>query len=101
MACPSVPAVHFLAEGCIIEARATSRTKENAMTYRGHVKKGVVVLDEPVKLPEGAAVRVELAAPDDERTLAERLKDVIGIVKGLPSDLARNHDHYAHGKPKR
>ncbi len=68
------------------------------MTYRGHVRNGVVVLDEAVKLPQGAAVRVELAAPDDPRTLAERLKDVIGIVDG-PPDLAANHDHYAHGKP--
>ena len=69
------------------------------MTYRGHVKDGVVVLDDPVKLPEGAVVRVELAPAEDARTLAERLGDVIGIVDG-PPDLAENHDHYGHGKPK-
>ena len=69
------------------------------MTYRGHVENGVVVLDEPVKLPEGARVRVELASPQPA-TLAERLKDVIGIIEG-PPDLAEQHDHYAHGKPKR
>jgi hypothetical protein len=48
-------------------------------------------------------VRVELADDLDEAdhlpTLAERLKDVIGIIEG-PPDLAENHDHYAHGKPK-
>jgi len=31
------------------------------MTYRGHVEKGVVVLDEGVPLPEGAEVTVDLA----------------------------------------
>jgi hypothetical protein len=73
------------------------------MTYSGHVKNGIVVLDERVRLPEGAAVRVQLAddldEADDLPTLAERLKDVIGIIEG-PPDLAENHDHYAHGKPK-
>jgi len=73
------------------------------MSYRGRVKNGAVVLDGPVRLPEGAAVRVELVEADEEAqrlpTLAERLKDVIGIVEG-PTDLAENHDHYAHGKPK-
>ena len=34
-------------------------------------------------------------------TLYERLKDIIGSAKGLPPDLARNHDHYLHGQPKR
>jgi len=73
------------------------------MAYPGHVKNGVIVLDEPVRLPEGAAVRVELAGDSEAAkplpTLAERLKDVIGIVEG-PPDLAASHDHYAHGKPK-
>jgi hypothetical protein len=73
------------------------------MAYTGHVKNGMVVLDGRVRLPEGAAVRVELADDEGEAdslpTLAERLKDVIGIIEG-PPDLAENHDHYAHGKPK-
>ncbi len=70
------------------------------MTYRGHVENGVIVLDEPADLPEGASVRVELT--DDERrpTQADKLRHVIGTIDG-PPDLARNHDHYAHGKPKR
>ena len=29
------------------------------MPYRGHVKSGVVVLDEPLPLPEGTAVSIE------------------------------------------
>ena len=78
------------------------------MTYRGHVRNGVVVLDEPAELPDGMAVVVTPldgsvpAASDEERmpTLAERLKDVIGTVEG-PPDLADNHDHYLHGAPKK
>lgn len=70
------------------------------MVYHGHVENGVVVLDEPAKLPEGAEVRVELADEGDGPTLADKLRDVIGIGEG-PPDLAENHDHYAHGKPKR
>ena len=36
------------------------------MSYRGHVRNGVVVLDGPVRLPEGVAVRVELADGNEE-----------------------------------
>lgn len=78
------------------------------MTYRGHVKDGVVVLDEPAALPEGASVEVAVC-PDglsDEEvrnspTLYETLKDYIGIADDLPADFAENHDHYIHGAPKK
>ena len=75
--------------------------KENVMSYRGHVENGVIVLDEPGALPDGTPVNVEPAVPLKRRTLAERLHRVIGAAKGLPSDLARNHDHYLHGRPKK
>jgi hypothetical protein len=71
------------------------------MIYRGHVKNGVIVLDENVSLPEGTEVKiealVEVLAPHDESeipTLYERLGPVIGMAKGLPPDFAKNHDHY-------
>ena len=32
---------------------------------------------------------------------SEQFKDFIGCVKNGPTDLAENHDHYAHGAPKR
>jgi hypothetical protein len=84
-------------------------TKEPLVTYKGFVKNGVIVLDEPAALKDGDRVSVrplrtrrkpspKAAAP---LTLYERLKDVAGIVKGMPSDFARNHDHYIHGTPKR
>ncbi|HUO09784.1 MAG TPA: hypothetical protein VM008_15880 [Phycisphaerae bacterium] len=34
-------------------------------------------------------------------TIYELLKEFVGCVKDAPSDLAKNHDHYAHGAPKR
>ncbi len=78
------------------------------MVYRGHIRDGRVELDEQVRLPEGAPVEVAItpqppAVGEDELgpTLYERLRPVIGIAKGLPPDLARNHDHYLHGGPKR
>lgn len=70
------------------------------MTYVGKVTNGVVVLDGNATLAEGTVVRVEpVEAGFEAPTLAERLESVIGIAKGLPPDLAENHDHYLHGRP--
>lgn len=81
------------------------------MTYRGRVQNGVVVLPDGVTLPEGAEVEVGVVAatnnpapPSDAATsptLYDRMRRVVGVAKGLPHDLARNHDYYLHGTPKR
>ena len=76
------------------------------MSYRGHVENGVVVLDEPIALPEGAPVQVDLVGgknrmEESGTTLYERLKSVIGTARGLPPDAAMNVDHYLYGQPKR
>jgi hypothetical protein len=71
------------------------------MSYLGQVRNGIIVLEEEATLAEGTKVRVEPVEAPALPTLAERLKDCIGIVEGLPSDLARNHDHYLHGQPKK
>lgn len=72
------------------------------MTYRGRVENGVIVLHPPASLPDGAEVEVN-PVPSDQGapTLYERYKGFIGMVEGLPSDMAGNHDHYIHGAPKR
>lgn len=77
------------------------------MTVRGQVQGGVVVLDDPGSLPDGTQVSVRsLKARGGGKkaphvpSLYDRLKPVIGKAKGLPHDLARNHDHYLHGRPK-
>ena len=82
------------------------------MTFRGHVKNGTVVLDKPGALSEGAVVEVvavtestpttkETPSTPAPRTLYDRLESFIGAAEGLPPDLARNHDHYLHGLPKK
>ena len=78
------------------------------MTYKGHVKNGLIVLDEQAALKDGDVVSVRVlrrqtkTASRSKRplTLYDRLKPIIGIAKGLPPDLAENHDHYLHGRPK-
>jgi hypothetical protein len=72
------------------------------MTYRGHVKGGVIILDAPVQLPEGAEVEVRTAEKTPANpTWAEVLRDVIGKAEGLPNDSSVNHDHYLYGAPKK
>lgn len=70
------------------------------MTYRGRVKNGVVVLDPPASLPEGAEVEVVPARQEQSApTLADRYKDIIGIAEGLPADSSQNHYHHLYGAP--
>jgi hypothetical protein len=72
------------------------------MTYRGHVKKGVIVLDPPAQLPEGVEVEVRATVKvSPETTWAEVFRDVIGQAKGLPDDSSINHDHYLYGAEKK
>jgi hypothetical protein len=72
------------------------------MTIRGHVKNGQITLDDPVQLPEGAEVVVALI--EKPQTNGEDLASLLlrhaAVGQDLPSDLAEQHDHYVHGKPK-
>jgi hypothetical protein len=81
--------------------------------YRGTIRSGVVVLESGAgaALPDGTQVRVTPVeapqpaaatpgdAPGSSGTLAFLLK-FAGVFRG-PPDLARNHDHYIHGTPRR
>ena len=75
------------------------------MTLEGHIEKGVVVFNEPVALPDGTKVRVEVLpgspAVQEQASLYERLKPFAGILDDLPDDAALNHDHYLYGTPKK
>ena len=73
------------------------------MTCRGHIKNGQISLDGSVHFPEGAEVIVALVEKpqfDGEDLNAVLLRHA-GQGENLPADLAEQHDHYAHGKPKR
>jgi hypothetical protein len=78
------------------------------MVLAGHVENGVVVLDQAVALPEGLPVRVEVPeelsgkpSAGQSETAGQRLLKFAGKAVGLPSDAARNHDHYLYGASKR
>jgi hypothetical protein len=82
----------------------------DVMSLEGHVENGVVVFDQPVSLPDGTPVRVEVipAARSDGQRTPERTghflnhyQNVIGAVTDLPPDAALNHDHYLYGLPKK
>ncbi len=78
------------------------------MTYRGQIKNGVVVLDSSNRLAEGTFVLVEplpkwpgKVKPRPNGKLGKRLMKFAGTAKGLPKDMARNHDYYIHGTPRK
>ena len=70
------------------------------MTYKGHIRNGSIVLDDPINLPEGTMVTFEVEKIGDVEnnqkspTLAERLASVIGKAEGLSADWSENHDAY-------
>ena len=72
------------------------------MTHRGHMHTGVVVLDTPADIPDGAPVEGRVveepaeAAADEIPSLYDRLKSAVGKAQGLPEDAAHNHDHYLY-----
>lgn len=70
------------------------------MTYRGKVSGGVIVPEQGATLVEGAEVRIEVIDPSAP-TLAQSLMKLAGKAQDLPGDMARNHDHYLHGQPKK
>lgn len=83
-----------------------------AQKYTGQVVNGVIVLDEDTPpLPEGTRLRLEtiaVPAPEETDALAGTRAFLLAAARAaeadadefpLPSDLAENHDHYAHGRP--
>ncbi len=72
------------------------------MKYNGTIKGGVVVLEGNATLGEGTRVQVEpVEMSPAPPTLGQRLKRFSGAAKRLPNDMAHNHDHYLHGRPKK
>ena len=72
------------------------------MSISGIIQNGVVVFDSGLSLPEGTRVEIVVREPAVKPpTLRDRLAKLAGTVDDLPSDMARNHDHYIHGAPKK
>ena len=64
------------------------------MTLRGHVRNGVIVLDESAQLPEGTEVRVETVPPQEgsgkPRRVGGQLRGKIWMADDfdeMPADL--------------
>lgn len=83
-------------------------------TYTGEIRNGVVVFNPVAPLPDGTKVRVE-PVEGLETMISGSASDLIAGTRGMllawarraeetappmPSDLAENHDYYAHGKPR-
>lgn len=60
------------------------------MTYNGHIKNGVVVLDEATDLPEGAKVIVNVIVPGDAEGIHPEVERLTGI---LPPELNVEQTH--------
>lgn len=73
------------------------------MSLEGVVTNGTINLDDDARPPEGTRVEVAVKSspiePSSQPTLAFILK-YAGTANDLPPDMAANHDHYLHGKPK-
>jgi hypothetical protein len=74
------------------------------MSMEGVVQNGVAVLTNGQRLEDGSRVKVIVerqANPASPNSTLGSLLELAGIADDLPSDMARNHDHYIHGTPKR
>jgi hypothetical protein len=72
----------------------------SAMSITAVIEKGMIKLPKDAPWPSGTVVRIEpVETPVAPRNLGQRLKPFSGSAKGLPADMARNHDHYLHGRP--
>ncbi len=72
------------------------------MSYKGTIKNGVVVLPPGVELPDGTKVELlPLVSAKEAEEFTDELLRIASQTRNLPPDLAKNHDHYLHGLPKK
>ena len=69
---------------------------------RAHFDGRHFVPDEPVSLPKGTPVTVNVAAENGESPLLDLLKLADQFpIEDSPPDWSHQHDHYIHGTPRR
>lgn len=74
------------------------------MTFVGKISNGAVLLPPGTHLAEGTEVRIEPIAPPpspERKARVSALRKLAASLDGLPADLAKNHDHYISGTPRR
>lgn len=69
------------------------------MTYRGKIRRGMVIPEGQLNLPDGTLVRVE---PVEASPLMDLVQAVEAFPKDAswPADGAAQIDHYLYGTPK-
>lgn len=76
-------------------------------TLRAHFDGRVLIPDEPVDLPVGCALEIQVRALTSAQATKpplQELADVVGTLPQsdeLPADGAAQHDHYLYGMPKK
>jgi hypothetical protein len=50
---------------------------------------------------EQRQLRERILKEEKQLSIWDKLQSLAGKAKGLPPDMAANHDHYLHGLPKR
>jgi hypothetical protein len=56
------------------------------MTYRGHIKNGVAVLDNPVKLPEGTPVQIGIDPRESAFWRGQSIEELARAQNAEPCD---------------
>ena len=74
------------------------------MIFVGKISNDTVLLPPGTHLADGTEVRIEPVAPPaaaDRKARVAALRQLAASLDGLPADLAKNHDHYISGTPRR
>lgn len=91
----------------VLTGSVSSDGSAQPLAVKGTYQNGTVELSEAVNRREGQAVIVTFLEESTEAAVEDEARDEIGeiladcqISTGI-RDLAHQHDHYAHGTPKR
>ncbi len=72
------------------------------MSITAIVENDTIKLPPGVHVPDGTKVEITLPGETSGRpNVAQRYAKLTGLADDMPSDLARNLDHYIHGHTKK
>jgi len=70
-------------------------------TFSAHFDGHVIVPDESLQLPVGQRLTVHIDLPAPAAPRFAGLLSLEADLPDAPADIARQHDHYLYGSPKR
>lgn len=71
-----------------------------SQSITGHFDGKVIVPDEPLDLPAGQRIEIEIRSVAPQSSRFADLAQFAADLSEAPSDLASQHDHYLYGTPK-